>query len=139
MPLAQPSLSRRRLAAGASLTEVLVALVVASVGMLGTAALHTRAIQMGTDAADRNRAALLANELASTMWMQRKTTLPQETLDAWKAKVGSDATSGLPNATASVSDPDANGMVTITIRWQPNSHVASNDMSYQYVTQVVVP
>lgn len=131
---------------GTSLVEVLVALLVLSFGVLGMAALHARALQFGVDADDRNRAALLASEIVSTMWLQGSTTLPAATLQAWQAKVGDPSASGLPNASASVSSADANGVVTVTVNWRPGRLGASASASanaatgdYQYVTRVVLP
>ena len=123
---------------GSSLIEVLVALLVLSFGVLGMAALHGRALQYGIDAEDRNRAALLANEIVSTMWLNGSTSLSSATVSAWQSKVQNLATSGLPNASASVSAADSNGVVTVTISWRPISRSATSS-SYQYITQVVLP
>ncbi|MEY4752751.1 MAG: type pilus modification protein PilV [Pseudomonadota bacterium] len=138
MQSTQPMFRAATAQRGSSLIEVLVALLVASLGMLGVAAMHARALQLGTDAADRNRAALLASELASSMWLQRSTLVSAQELQAWKTRVANAAVSGLPNATATVSDPDPDGMVTITIQWRSNRQAAGNG-SHRYATQVVLP
>lgn len=127
-----------RHARGFTLLETLVALLVLSFGVMGLVALQGRALQYAIDAEDRNRAALLADELASTMWLARTVTLPSATVDRWKAQVSDAAAYGLPQASATVSDPDALGVVTITIRWRPPSRkAASGDLVY--TTKVVVP
>jgi type IV pilus assembly protein PilV len=133
-----PARPLRHTTRGTSLVEVLVALLVLSFGVLGMAALHARALQFGIDAEDRNRAALLASEIVSTMWLQGSTALPESTLQAWQSKVQDQTSSGLPNASASVSTADAAGVVTVTVNWRPGRRAATNG-DYQYVTRVVLP
>jgi len=125
-------------ARGFTLLETLVALLVLSFGVMGLIALQGRALQYAVDAEDRNRAALLADELVSLMWLSRTVTLPSATVTNWTAQVQNASASGLPQASATVSDPDALGVVTITIRWRPPSRkAASGDLVYS--TKVVVP
>ena len=123
---------------GFTLIETLVALLVLSFGVIGLVALQGRALQYAIDAEDRNRASLLADELVSAMWLSRTVTLPAATVTRWKAQVQDAAASGLPQASATVSDPDALGVVTITINWRPTSRKsASGDLTY--TTKVVIP
>jgi type IV pilus assembly protein PilV len=117
---------------------MLIALLVLSFGVLGMAALHGRALQYSLDAEDRNRAALLASEIASTMWLNHSTTLPSATLSAWQSKVQNTTVSGLPNAAATVSTADSTGMVTVTVSWRPTTRSTASSR-YQYITQVVLP
>ncbi|HEX7636120.1 MAG TPA: type IV pilus modification protein PilV [Noviherbaspirillum sp.] len=119
---------------GTSLIEVLVALLIFSLGFLGLAALQARAVQFSTSAEDRSRAALMANELVSSMWIQQSTSLPSEQIDAWKARLGNRAVSGLPHAVGDISAPDSNGTVTITITWHKSTEPDS-----KYLTQVAIP
>lgn len=53
----------RRLSAGVSLVEVLVALVVLSVGMLGVAALYVESLRSGRSALSRSQAVILAADM----------------------------------------------------------------------------
>ena len=123
---------------GFTLIETLVALLVLSFGVMGLVALQGRALQYAIDAEDRNRASLLADELVSAMWLSRTVTLPSATVTRWKTQVKDAAKSGLPQASATVSDPDALGVVTITITWRPVSRKAARgDLSY--TTKVAVP
>lgn len=131
-----PSHGRQR-AHGASMIEVLVALALLSFGVLGLGALHGRAMQLAAGAEDRNRAAVLADELATQMWLARSTGLDTGHLSAWRARLANTAASGLPNATGTVSDPDTTGTVTITISWYPPTGNANR--AYSYVTKVVIP
>lgn len=124
--------------AGMTLIEVLVALLLFSFGVLGMVALQARASQYSFDAEDRSRAALLANEIATQMWMAQSTTLGSSVVSAWQARVQDTTVSGLPNATGSISDADADGVVTVEIRWRsPAKDSADADSSY--VTKVVLP
>lgn len=123
---------------GFTLIETLVALLVLSFGIIGLVALQGRALQYAIDAEDRNRASLLADELVSAMWLSHTVTLPSATVTRWTAQVKDAATSGLPQASATVSDPDALGVVTITITWRPVSRKAtSGDLTY--TTKVAIP
>jgi type IV pilus assembly protein PilV len=117
--------------------EVLVALLLLSLGVIGMAALHARAIQYALDAEDRNRAALLANELSSTMWLNRSTTVASATLTSWQTQVSTVTGNGLPNGSGSVS-VDGSGVATITISWRPPSRPSSAG-NLQYITKVVLP
>lgn len=133
-----PALRRQR---GVTLIEVLVAILIFSFGLLGFVGLQARAIQLSIGAEDSNRAALLANDLASTMVMMGKTDVTYPALAAeivkWKARAASSSTFGLPNVSASASS--AGSVATITIRWRANG-VASTapNAQNQYVTQVII-
>ena len=124
-------------ARGASLVEVLISLAILSFGVLGLAALHGRAMQLAASAEDRNRAAVMADELASQMWLARTTSLSASALTAWRTRLANTAISGLPNATGTVGTADANGAVSITISWYPPTSDASH--AYSYITKVVIP
>ncbi|MGF6350364.1 type IV pilus assembly protein PilV [Variovorax sp. W2I14] len=50
-----------------SLIEVLMAVLLVSVGLLGAAGMHVRAIQFGTDTERRQMASMVASELMETM------------------------------------------------------------------------
>lgn len=127
---------------GSTLIEVLVALVVFSVGLIGMAALHGRAAQYAVNAEDRNRAALLADELVAQMWLAQSASVSAGTLKAWKARLADVSVSGLPNASGSVSGADANGAYTVTITWYPTANedtTITSSNPYRYVTKAVLP
>ncbi len=123
---------------GMSLIEVLISLLLFSFAFLGLIAMQARAVQASTDAEDRSRAALLAGEIVTTMWTQKDMTLPSAMIGEWRARVADQTVSGLPASAGSVSAPDANGVVTVTISWRAPSRL-STDQSSQYVTQVMMP
>lgn len=130
--------ARRRREQGYGLIEVLMALLLFSVGVLGMVALQARASQFSTMAEDRSRAALLANDLTSVMWTEGTTSISAAAYAAWQAKVADATDGGLPEGEGTVSEPDADGVVTISITWKAPARVHDDDQS-QYVTKVVLP
>ncbi|MFM2340625.1 MAG: type pilus modification protein PilV [Pseudomonadota bacterium] len=129
--------SPRRLR-GVSLVEVMVSLLILSVGVLGLAALQARALQQGADAEDRLRAALLAERITTEMWLRGTVSLPAGVVSDWQSQVQDSSAAGLPNATGTISSPDALGGVTVTVRWRPPSRSASLGL-LQYQTRVALP
>lgn len=125
---------RHRGQRGFTLLETLVALLIFSVGLLGVVALQARTIQLSVDGEDRNRAALLADEVVATMWARGTTSLSTAETTAWSTRVQG----ALPGATATVSAPDADGVVTVSITWRPPSRAAV-DADSNYTTKVAMP
>jgi type IV pilus assembly protein PilV len=130
---------RRSSAAGFTLIEVLVSILVFSFGLLGLVGMQARILQASTQNADRARASLLANEIVSVMWAKQTTAITgSPDYASWQARVASPATVGLPGGKGSVSKPDANKQVTITIAWRPPS-MASGAAANQFATTVAIP
>lgn len=127
--------SRQR---GMTLIEVLVSLLIFSLGFLGLIGMQARAIQISSDAQDRGRAALLANEIVSTMWMQKSATVATPDLAAWNSRLSNQAASGLPNANGLITGPDANGLVKVTITWRAPVRGSATVQASTYTTQVVI-
>lgn len=127
-----PSRSRRQ--RGFTLLETLVAIVIFSVGLLGIVALQARTVQMSVDGEDRNRAALLADEVVAAMWSSGTASLSTADVNAWAARVSA----ALPGATGTVSAPDTDGVVTVSITWRPGSRAATESSS-SYTTKVAIP
>ncbi|MCU0965078.1 MAG: prepilin-type N-terminal cleavage/methylation domain-containing protein, partial [Burkholderiaceae bacterium] len=125
----------RHAARGLSMIEVLVAIVLISFGILGLVSLQARAVQFSVSAEDSQRAALLAGELAATMWGANTVSLTPAVVTAWTNRVKNASIAGLPNATGTV-DVDAGGTIArITVQWRAN-HAASGQEN-RYVTDVV--
>lgn len=118
---------------GFALLEILVSLLLFSFGLLGFVALQARAVSISSDAQDRNRAALLANELASVMWITGSTAIADDTLTNWGKKINA----GLPGGAGSVSSAGANSAL-ITITWGAPSRLSS-EAKQRYTTTVVLP
>lgn len=124
--------------AGLTLIEVLVAILIFSFGLLGFVGLQARAIQYSVGAEDSNRAALLANELASQMVTAQTASLSASAVTAWQARVTDPSVAGLPNSAGSVTT--AGNIATITLTWRSNAAASGNANSVnQYVTQVIIP
>ncbi|MCX7276525.1 MAG: type IV pilus modification protein PilV [Burkholderiales bacterium] len=122
--------------AGFALIEVLVSLLMFSLGVLGLVAMQTKATGYAVAAEDRTRAAMLANEIIACMWAEQSTS--PSTLTAWAARVADPTVSGLPNATSSVSTDSSTGITTVTITWKSPSKL-STEASSKYFTYVVIP
>jgi type IV pilus assembly protein PilV len=111
----------------------MVSILVFSFGLLGMVGLQARATQVSVDAEDRSRAALLADDVISLMWMRGTSDLSDDTLQGWRDRV--EAT--LPNAESSV-EVNEQGLVTVTIEWSAPSRTSAEGNS-KYTTQVVLP
>ncbi|NDZ12664.1 fimbrial assembly protein [Variovorax sp. WS11] len=136
-PVARPGAGRRE--AGIALLEVLIAILVFSFGVLGMIGLQARAIGISVDAADRNRAALLANEIASTMWLGNTVSVASGTLTAWKARVADPASGGLPSGVGTVTAVSGTtNSADIKITWRAPTR-ASAEGDSQLSTRVTLP
>lgn len=120
---------------GISMIEVLVVLVLFSFGLLGLVGLQARATQISVNVDDTNVAALMANELAATMWNNQSNELDEAIIEAWQARVADPTRGGLPRGVGTVEVDD--GVARITISWEPPG--ASDGASYRYVTEVLIP
>jgi len=132
----------RRPQAGMTLIEVLVSILIFSFGILGMVGLLARASQFSIDAEDRNRASLLANEIASAMWTAGSVNkLSPDDLAAWQKRVGDPRLGGLINGTGRV-DVLGNGsgaVATIEVQWRhPGRKEGDEGSTNRYVTQVVI-
>lgn len=133
-PALPPSQKRQQ---GILLLEVLISVLIFSFALLGLVGLQARAIQFSVDAEDRNRAALLANEMISAMWLKQASGSSDLSVElaAWKEKVASPTEGGLTDGKASIVH--SGGITTITIDWKtPGS---SSTARPTYFTQVIVP
>ena len=127
---------------GFTLIEVLVAILVFSIGALGTIALQAKLLQSSTQNTDRARAAILGDELAAQMWALKTVSIDIPTLQKWQDRVSSSNASGLPNGSGSVSyaaDSNGNQVATITITWKPTTVASGASSTNQYITTVVMP
>ena len=123
---------------GFALIEVLVSMVIFSLGVVGLIGMQARALQASTDAQDRNQAALLAQSLSSEMWVVKNTLLSDSVVSAWKSEIAS----SLPNGEGSVTQNTAGSDATISVKWLAPSRKTSSssggDVKSQFVTQVVI-
>jgi len=122
-------------ASGFSLIEVMIVLLIFSIGLLGVIAMQARATQVSVSAEDSTRAALLANELASAMWGANSVNLAASVVSTWNTRVANARDSGVPNGAGTVSV--SGNVATITVTWRA-PHEPSG-AQHRYVTQVLIP
>lgn len=116
---------RARSQAGVTLIEILVTLVVLSVGLLGVAALQLYSLQTSQVTSQRTIALNLAAKITDD-WRSNRvictaggTQLDQSVIETWDRYFSSesdDATVQLPGG-AVTATCDANQVVTVTITW----------------------
>ncbi len=123
----KPTAKRQR---GMSLIEALTTILIFSVGLMGLVGLQSRAIQVSTGAEDTNRAALLANELTSQMWLANSLSVDTT---AWKDRVSKPEDGGLPHGVGTVTV--TGNVADITITWRA-PQAASGAQDNRYQTQV---
>ena len=132
-------LRAQRAVGGFALLEALISIVIFSFGVLGLLGLEARAINFSLDAEDRNRAALLAGEVASTMWMNGSVNLPAATYSAYQTSAGDPTKTGLPSGTLNVTaTAGTTNSADITITWKP-PYRATTDTSSTLITRVILP
>ena len=122
---------------GFALFEVLISILLLSFGLLGLVGLQARAVSISSDAQERNRAALLASEMASALWVAGSVTPDAATLAQWQSKVQS----ALPNGAGAVAVetlPTTGASANITITWKAPSR-SSSDPDSGYQTRVIMP
>jgi type IV pilus assembly protein PilV len=130
--------SRRRGEHGFALVEAMVSILIFSFGVLGLIGLEAKSIQYSVDGENRNRAALLASEIASSMWLAGTVTYTPAQLAAWNVQVNSTTAplTGLPSGIVTVLPVGVTTNATdITITWQ----VPSRTTTDQLTTRVILP
>lgn len=115
---------------GILLLEVLISVLIFAFAILGLAGLQARAIQFSVDAEDRNRTALMTNEIVTAMWLHGTTDPARlgSEFTAWENRLKDPGHGGLPSGAADVKS----GLVTVT--WVPVSGT-----KHKYETQVSIP
>jgi len=134
--LARRRPGQARAEAGFALIEVLVSLLLFSLGVLGMVAMQAKASNYSVDAEDRSRASRMANELVASMWAEQKTA--PSTLTQWTSRVADPTVSGLPNGVGTAGTDNTTGVTTVTITWKAPSKTSSDNTS-TYFTQLVLP
>ncbi len=112
---------------GVTLIESLVAILILSLGILGMIGLQATAVRDTMEADYRIKASYLANQIISTMWVDRTNLTDYDTggaasssnvrLTAWKDAVSA----ALPDATGGANAPTisvAGTQVDVTVSWQ---------------------
>jgi type IV pilus assembly protein PilV len=122
---------------GVILLEVLVAILIFSIGILAIVGLQGAAVRTATDARFRSEAAFLASELASQIWADA-VNVPQydypgsgpvpARLTGWIARVDSrlPGATGVPPIVDYTADATLGEVVDITVRWRMPGEAAGH-------------
>jgi type IV pilus assembly protein PilV len=152
MPLLRPPLRHPRWPRpqrGVALIEALVSILIFSFGVLGLVGLEASAINFSVDAQDRNRAALFASDIASSMWLAKSVSVTTNPLltpqyAAWQISIADPTGTGLPSGTLkittskSASDTGtAADTADIVITWKPPTDKTGTIR--QLTTRVILP
>jgi len=128
--------SRAQPQRGISLIEVLIVIVLFAFGLLGVVGLQARAVQISVNGEDSQRAALLAQEIASAMWGAGTVTLPAATITAWQTQVADPTARGLPSGAGTIAI--TTNVARITVSWTP-PQAAVGAQANRYITEVLIP
>lgn len=134
----------KKLQSGATMIEVLVALLLFAFGILGLLGMQAVASQLTGEAKYRAEAALYADQLIGQMWADNAANLANDydsTIGGpkfieWRNQIQA-AGSGLPGTTganAPTVTVDADNVVTVTVFWQGPTAAARH--RYAVVTQI---
>jgi type IV pilus assembly protein PilV len=129
---------------GIALIEALVSILIFSFGVLGLIGLEASAINFSMDAEDRNHAALLASEIASSMWLAGNVSTAIANQAAWQTAAANTTTYALNNPTVTivavaglVNTAGVNNAADITISWTPPSRATATNSTL--TTRVILP
>ena len=150
--------SRRQFNAGVALIEVLIALLLFAIGILGLVGLQASMTQAQTESKVRADAANLVDELAAVMWGEvgNQATLANLTpfspgncasstaCNAWLTKVGKALPGGTLGDLSFSNDTDATavdyGLVTVTLSWNlPNGGAHKYVSTFNVGQNVITP
>lgn len=143
---------------GATLIEVLIAIVVLSIGLLGLAGLQVTSVQSNHSAYQRSQASLLASDLADRMRTNRTQALTNAYVVDFQTSSSSNTVSGT-RAEIDIAEwlnnlalklPDGQGkveksgsLITIHVRWDDNrgriktsSNTDSGTQTFIYRTEI---
>jgi type IV pilus assembly protein PilV len=144
MFMTQMQRPRRRTAHGMTLVEVLVTLVLVSVGLLGVAALQLTSLKSNQEAYVRSQASALAGDILDRIRANPQAfragaytvplngtgaagTTAGRDLSAWQAEINRLLPGGDANAAGAIApvDPANPRIVTITIQWSEREDSAT--------------
>lgn len=130
--------ARGRVQHGMALIECLIAMLIFSIGVVGLMGLEAKAIHLSQDSEDRNRAAMLASEIASKMWLNSTIAPATHDYAALLASVNDQTTGGLPNGVVTVTPvAGTTNAADIVIQWRPPSDAVGSLSTLN--TRVILP
>jgi type IV pilus assembly protein PilV len=146
----RPRSNRLSPASGFTLVEVLVALIVLSIGMLGIAALYleslrasrqalvrTQAVTLASDIADRiraNRAPANAYDCAGTCDAGEGVGLAITDLNEWRTAVAAQLPGGTTSITYAAAGPNAPNIYVVTVSWTEIGY--ADPLTYQLRVEI---
>jgi type IV pilus assembly protein PilV len=123
---------------GMALLECLMALLIFSVGLLGLLGLEARVMNISVDSENRNRAAMLASEVASQMWLNNTVVSTAPSIAAVTANASDQTQGGLPGGAVTVTPvAGTTNAADITVTWQETSDAVANPS--RLTTRVILP
>jgi type IV pilus assembly protein PilV len=127
---------------GMALLESLMALLIFSFGLLGLLGLESRVMSFSVNSENRNRAAMLASEFTSQMWLNGTVTATSPAFvaeyNALQATVNDQTKGGLPGGVATVVPvAGTTNAADITITWQEISDAPGTPSTL--TTRVILP
>jgi type IV pilus assembly protein PilV len=133
--LQRPRIARTQ--RGMALLECMMALLIFSVGVLGLLGLEARVMNISTDSENRNRAAMLAGEVASQMWLHNTVDPTAPAIIAAGANAGDETQGGVPGGVVTVTQIGTTNAADITVSWHEVSDATG--ASSTLTTRVVLP
>ena len=119
---------------GMALIECLMALLIFSVGLLGLLGLEARVMNISTNSENRSRAAMIASEVASQMWLNDTVVATTPAIVAAAANVANQTQGGLPGGAVTITQIGTTNAADITVSWQETTGPAST-----LTTRVILP
>jgi type IV pilus assembly protein PilV len=124
-----------RLQHGIALMECLMALLIFSVGLLGLLGLEARVMNISTNSENRNRAAMIAGEVANQMWLNNTVSATAPVVAAG-ANAADQTKGGLPGGAVTIAAVGGTtNAADITVTWLEKSDANQS----QLTTRVVLP
>jgi type IV pilus assembly protein PilV len=121
---------------GVALLECLMALLIFSVGLLGLLGLEARVMGISTDSENRSRAAMLASEVASQMWLNGTVSPATPAYTALVANAGNQTLGGVPSGIVNVTPvAGTTNAADVTVTWQEISDANLSTLT----TRVILP
>jgi type IV pilus assembly protein PilV len=132
--LQQPRSTRAQ--RGVALLESLMALLIFSVGLLGLLGLEARVMTTSTNSENRNRAAMIAGEVASQMWLQNTVAPTNAAYNNLIANAADQTQGGVPGGVVNVvAVPATTNAADITVTWQEITDTSTSKLT----TRVILP
>ncbi len=145
------SFRRRNRQKGFTLVEVLVALIVLSIGMLGIAALYLESLRASRQALVRTEAVTLASDIADKIRSNRNpannydcggtcdanegvNAIAQADLNAWRTAVTATLPGGAADITYTAAAANAPNVYVISVSWTEIGY--ANPLSYQLRVEI---